>query len=1019
MKVKAWCVLLTVLFIVIPAGYVFAFAPNQETSVVSLIITSQNVTVSKDPDFELLDLGDNVLVPVNAVSTQLELEIDLKRDQNIVLITSKRFNRKAELDINGGRYIVEVQGAWQEQPPVVLNSDFYISPRLIEYLAGVKITWNSKYQELTIAGDWMAPPGKIPAADTGWTNQLTMMQTSVSEPAPREGPACSIGTIEYKLVTELRDDLSGNQTQNGVLSIRGDGRAGPWTISTETDMGYDRLKDGPYSELTRICGKYEDETKTVIIGDSEVELIQTLGLKDLRGITYRNSEPKYQSKLYAFTTVSGNAVPGDKVKLMVNGELIRELSVQDQYTYIFTDIPLRLKRINIVTVIIEKSNGQSVEEVKKIAAFPRLLFEGDQEYLLAYGDYRQPGIEYWEGRALAVKMNYGLADGATFNCEITRITPYDFLGIDNGTIDSGDLGFAFRVGDGLIYTVDWLVSGRETGEPLENGWETSILAEMEHGSFEVVAFCIPDELTKGFRHLSPGRGLNFLDEMELSQHQVLAVSGSMLEPVSEDNAASSKEFELKYIDTSTKDIQTVKSLALQKNSYRNTYGSQEQLGLIGEYSLKKKDLAVKANLTLLSSEITGSDTTFNWKMAGLDFSFLKSAGKSWLFGACFSPAESWYDGVSCARACGEFSYVAEAELKWAAKNTWISMAGSVGVDKFNEETLTGITSQKFTGTVSHSLMNTLSANYHYEYIMDQLNCAYATNEFRFNYRPLSNNFRVWGDIKYVLPMGEWYQPQWSYSSGIQINFKSGLELLLEAERLYDTFWSSEATDVIRLTMQQGIGFNRGQLRTFRYSDDENLSFISGTVFLDENGNGKMDRNEPGIAGIKISLDGSEAVANDFGVYMFNSVEPGIYRANFSLKSLPADYTPKTGEQLIKIKPSENMILDFGLTLNGSISGKVLLDSNANGRIDIDEQPVSWVGILLDDEQKIYTSDKGEFYFENVPLGEHTVKVIPETLPRGMKVSGNDSYHVLIKKDSLDVNNILIQLVFNYIEESNQ
>lgn len=1011
MKVQFWPVFLIVLLLLIPPGYVFGSDINQETSVVSLTVTSNGTVVLKNPNFELLDLGDYVLLPVNVLSAVLEWEPDFQRDRNRLIISASRFERKVEIDLNGARYYAGVEGDWQGQPPLALNSDFFISPKLIEYLAKVKITWEPKCQELTIDGDWIPLKKRLSSNDLHRPNEPIPQPVDV-EPRPIEGPVCSIGAIEYKLVTEVRKDgLSGEQTQNGILSLRGDGRVGPWTINTGADIGYDPLNGGGYSELTLIRGKYEDPEKMIILGDSEVKLDRTLGIKDWRGVLVQTSEQKYQTKLFAFTTVSGDAMPGDKVKLMVNGELVREITVGDQYVYTFMDVPLRLKRINIIKVIIEKNNGQQVEETRRIGAFPRLLAKNGDEYLLTYGDFRQAGMEYWEGRALAVKLNYGLADWATFNCELTRTAPYDPLGVNPGITDGADLGLAFRAGNGLYYTVDWLVGGEEDRGPLSGGWETSFLSEMEKGVFEVTAFYIPSNLTNGLRQVVPGQGLKILDEIELSPDETLAISGNLSGPVSGDSARYTGKYELKYKETSKSEVQTTKSVALQKNIYQDSFRKEDHSGLIYEYSLRKKALTVQSNLQLFNLDVAGTGEASNQKTATLDLSLLKKIGKSALVGVSVNPAECWIDGVN-----HEFNLTAETLFKWNSKNIWISVAGNIsGENQFAEDARFQITKQKLVWAASYFLMNDMNVNYRYEYVMDQLNSPYTIQEYRLIYQPLLNRFSIWGDIQYVSPILGRDEPQCSYSSGIRINLKSGLELMLESERLFENLWSNTAVDVVRLTLQQAIGFSGNQIRTFPYSEEENLSFISGTVYLDENGNGKMDRNEPGIPQVKMTLDGCEAVTNDSGVYMFHLVEPGIYRVNFNLRSLQADYTPKSEEQLIKIKPAENMILDFGLTINGSIAGKVFTDANFNGIMDKDELPLSWVGILLDDQQKVYTSSTGEFYIENIPLGEHIIKIIPETLPKGMKVFGDTLYRILITKELLDAKNILYPIIYEFKE----
>ena len=81
---------------------------------------------------------------------------------------------------------------------------------------------------------------------------------------------------------------------------------------------------------------------------------------------------------------------------------------------------------------------------------------------------------------------------------------------------------------------------------------------------------------------------------------------------------------------------------------------------------------------------------------------------------------------------------------------------------------------------------------------------------------------------------------------------------------------------------------------------QNISFgispqsgIYGVVFYDSNGNGKLDKTDTTISGVKIILDGKKtAFTNSEGVYFFSSVPTGTHNLTFDVNSLPLGYLPK-------------------------------------------------------------------------------------------------------------------------------
>lgn len=71
--------------------------------------------------------------------------------------------------------------------------------------------------------------------------------------------------------------------------------------------------------------------------------------------------------------------------------------------------------------------------------------------------------------------------------------------------------------------------------------------------------------------------------------------------------------------------------------------------------------------------------------------------------------------------------------------------------------------------------------------------------------------------------------------------------------------------------------------------------LAGRTYLDGNGNGTRDANEPGIAGIIVFLDGIQAVRTDTaGHYRFDDVADGPHRITVNADALPLPWSMQSG-----------------------------------------------------------------------------------------------------------------------------
>lgn len=175
--------------------------------------------------------------------------------------------------------------------------------------------------------------------------------------------------------------------------------------------------------------------------------------------------------------------------------------------------------------------------------------------------------------------------------------------------------------------------------------------------------------------------------------------------------------------------------------------------------------------------------------------------------------------------------------------------------------------------------------------------------------------------------------------------------------------------------------------------------ISGTKFLDANGNGARDPGETGTPGVTIRLQGTtpgtatgvQTVTAADGSFTFTGLVAGTYVVS---EVVPAGFVQTlpggNGNVTVTVAAGENRggIL-FGNQpapsggLPGSISGLKILDFNLNGIIDGIDRPLEGIVFVLTaaNGSSVQTTSgpDGTFRFSNVAPGTY---VLSEILPSG-------------------------------------
>ncbi len=159
--------------------------------------------------------------------------------------------------------------------------------------------------------------------------------------------------------------------------------------------------------------------------------------------------------------------------------------------------------------------------------------------------------------------------------------------------------------------------------------------------------------------------------------------------------------------------------------------------------------------------------------------------------------------------------------------------------------------------------------------------------------------------------------------------------------------------------------------------------IAGTVFADWNGNGQPDAGEELLPGISVRLGAASAVTGRDGQFSFVNVPSGALVVGLDSGALPVDFdAPPAGDITLQMGRGDSRRVAFALVPLGLVRGRIVEDTNRNGRIDADEPGIDNAVLALDGGQRSELTHKGAFRFDAVRAGDHRVALLKESLPDG-------------------------------------
>jgi hypothetical protein len=190
--------------------------------------------------------------------------------------------------------------------------------------------------------------------------------------------------------------------------------------------------------------------------------------------------------------------------------------------------------------------------------------------------------------------------------------------------------------------------------------------------------------------------------------------------------------------------------------------------------------------------------------------------------------------------------------------------------------------------------------------------------------------------------------------------------------------------------------------------DTNAATVTGLVWLDENGNGKLDPLEQTWYGAQVYIDSNnngvfdagepQSITDSTGRYTLYNLAPGVPIVVRETEPTPANFrithAPAGGFYTLTPTAGQVISASFGNTPTtpSTIHGVVWNDLNANGNLDTGEPLLSGIQIYIDankngvfdagDTQSV-TDANGAYSFPNLTVGTYQIR---ETLAAGSKIT---------------------------------
>lgn len=163
---------------------------------------------------------------------------------------------------------------------------------------------------------------------------------------------------------------------------------------------------------------------------------------------------------------------------------------------------------------------------------------------------------------------------------------------------------------------------------------------------------------------------------------------------------------------------------------------------------------------------------------------------------------------------------------------------------------------------------------------------------------------------------------------------------------------------------------------------EGRGVLKGQVFYDRNRDGVRQEDEPGLAGVRVSVLGTRLAlgADGEGYYTIQNMKAGLYNVAVDRRTLPLGFlVPERARARATVGEGRLTALDIPVIASGQIRGAVFLDANGNGQTDPGERrfegafvtltPLDAEGAPVETRAAAF----GQYGFENLAPGRYRLR----------------------------------------------
>jgi hypothetical protein len=982
-----------------------------ETSIVLLTLFDINreKVYAQDDFFEIFYFSeeDYILLPANLIAPYLEVELNFNRDLSLLTIEKER--REVRIDLTTKTYLEHPE--WDERPPVIAGGEFYLAKEVFEYLTDYQISWNNSLQEVVVEGEFFEDV-EIEDGLEEEEKEKIIYQESEKDILGDEIKSFQLSSVHYRVQLNLEDRVFGdlNKEINGDLNFYG--RTGNWAYYLNNDLKYDIDNSEVDYELDRIKFKYQENNMLIIAGDHDFRLEETMGSNEMQGL-YFSLPDRLSYKLIPYTNVTIEVKKGDQISLYLNDNLLKRRDMKFDGEYTFENIELRARYLNKIEVVNLNSEGEEKRQLSYLVGSNDILNSEVRETEIFTGRYRDDDYsgDGWEGYFGALRGNYAL--NRRLSAHIETAIYNESLNPDTDLTEevvSSITGFSFKINSRTVINLDWLIAGEF--DSLESGAEAEILYGLLNGYIQGVYLYIPPE-TADYMEKDEGEDKSLSFKLDLGNNVSINPTIGQQKTLEADTIDESDYYNFKIIYNPSWRNYNALSLYYEDNTSEYSFtdindqiyiflGDKIRKGIGLENNIYGNTFRVSSDLGYYDNEITISNFySENYQDYEAEIGLYKRFGNYLLLSAN-------YDGEQRRDDQGtryyDREYDGEIRLSFGRRASL-----SLGTKRNEEESEDRIDEESnlrlnYYFNREFSLTAELK-DYHSEFLSDYQSVSLSGSYY---YPDNPGYIRLSGE--YIVP--DEGDPGASFSAAYDIIRDDESEIKIEVGRDYSDFVNNGYESYATVSYSHAFSFIEDETRKSRFTDFEPRPIVAGYAYLDENYNGIMDPGERKLEDIPMRLGNMLAVSDSDGFFIFKPYFNDTYFLNFDYRNLIADYTPVTEEILVRVKDNQNVMQNFGVTINGTISGNVFIDKNANGVKDENDDYLMWAGMEVAGlNKKDYTDQTGEYYFQNVPLGFHELTLLKESLPKGTRPLNGYTQEIFITEDQLDHHGIDIPIVY--------